>query len=197
MALVLASGSAIRAELLARAGVEIVRDPADIDEASIKDAFRAKGEDPAVCAAALAAAKADPVSRRRSGALVVGADQLLVCGDAWFDKPADRGAARDQLLALRGRMHELVTAVCVARDGAVLWRHLDRPRLTMRRFSDEFLDEYLERAGTSVLASVGAYQLEALGAQLFERIEGDYFAILGLPLLPLLAFLRRENVLPT
>jgi septum formation protein len=118
---------------------------------------------------------------------------MLVCGDVWFDKPPDLDHARAQLMALRSRTHELVTAVVVFRNGEVLWHHVARARLTMRNFSDAFLDDYLSAAGDSVLASVGAYQLEKLGAHLFARIEGDYFTILGLPLLPLLEFLRVQE----
>ncbi|MBX6370408.1 MAG: Maf family protein [Rhodospirillales bacterium] len=191
--LVLASASPARASLLENAGFRVTRVPAAIDEAEVKAAFRREGADAAICAVALATAKAERVSRRHSGALVVGADQLLVCGDAWFDKPPDLDHARAQLRALRGRTHELVTAVVVFRDGHDLWHHVARPRLTMRSFSDTFLDEYLAAAGPDVLGSVGAYQLEKLGAHLFARVEGDYFSILGLPLLPLLDFLRAQQ----
>jgi septum formation protein len=120
---------------------------------------------------------------------------MLVCDGAWFDKPADAQEARGQLLALRGRRHELVSAVCVMRDGETLWHRVERPALTMRAFSEAFLDDYLARAGSDVLGSVGAYRLEKIGIQLFQRIEGDYFAILGLPLLPLLEFLREHGVI--
>lgn len=191
--LVLASASPARASILENAGFRVTRAPAAIDEAAVKEAFRREGADAASCAVALATAKAERVSRRHSGALVVGADQLLVCGDVWFDKPPDLDHARAQLTALRGRTHELVTAVVVFRDGQDLWHHVARPRLTMRSFSDTFLDEYLAAAGPDVLGSVGAYQLEKLGAHLFARVEGDYFSILGLPLLPLLDFLRAQQ----
>jgi septum formation protein len=191
--LVLASASPARANLLENAGVKVTRVPAAIDEAEVKEAFRREGADAATCAVALATAKAERVSRRHRGAFVVGADQMLVCGDVWFDKPPDLDHARAQLIALRGRTHELVTAVVVFRDGADLWHHVARAHLTMRQFSDAFLDAYLAAAGESVLGSVGAYQLERLGAHLFTRIEGDYFTILGLPLLPLLDFLRAQQ----
>lgn len=191
--LVLASASPARASLLENAGFRVTRVPAAIDEAEVKAAFRREGADAATCAVALATAKAERVSRRHPGALVVGADQLLVCGDVWFDKPPDLDHARAQLKALRGRTHELVTAVVVFRDGHDLWHHVARPRLTMHSFSDTFLDEYLAAAGPDVLGSVGAYQLEKLGAHLFARVEGDYFSILGLPLLPLLDFLRAQQ----
>jgi septum formation protein len=188
--LVLASGSAIRADLLRRAGVDFAVETAAVDEAAIKQSFHAERLPAADCAVALAEAKASRVSRRHPGALVIGADQMLVCDGAWYDKPRDRAAARDELRSLRGKRHELVGAVCVVRDGERLWHVVERSVLTMRRFSDSFLDAYLDAAGNTVLASVGAYQLEGLGVQLFERVEGDFFAILGLPLLPLLAFLR-------
>jgi septum formation protein len=192
-ALVLASASPARAAILENAGFRVTRAPAAVDEAEVKEAFRREGADPATCAVALATTKAERVSHRHRGALVVGADQMLVCGEVWFDKPADLGHARAQLIALRGRTHELVTAVVAFRDGADLWHHVGRARLTMRVFSDAFLDEYLAAAREGVLGSVGAYQLEGLGAHLFSRIEGDYFTILGLPLLPLLDFLRGQR----
>ena len=191
---VLASASAIRAELLTRAGVVVIRDAAGVDEAEVKRSFQREGLDAARCAEALAAAKATRVAGRHIGALVIGADQILDCAGTWFDKPSDRADARAQLAALRGKRHELATAVVVAQNGAVLWRHVERPRLAMREFSDRFLDDYLETLGDDVLTAVGAYQIESRGAQLFARIDGDYFAILGLPLLPLLDFLRGHGV---
>ena len=191
---VLASASAARARLLEQTGIEVLREPAGIDESAIKGAFRGQGLDAGQCAAALAEAKAVRVSARRPGALVIGGDQLLVREERWFDKPASRTEAREHLLALRGRRHELVTAACVARDGAVVWRVVDRPFLFMRDFSEPFLDAYLAAVGDDVLSTVGAYRLEGAGAQLFARIEGDYFSVLGLPLLPLLEFLRSQGV---
>ena len=135
------------------------------------------------------------VSARHTGALVVGADQILDSGGYWFEKPADAEAARAQLKALRGKRHTLVSAAAVVRNGSVVWRATDRAHLTMRDFSDEFLDAYIVTAGAELLQSVGAYRLEGLGAQLFERVEGDFFTILGLPLLPLLGFLRGHGAL--
>jgi septum formation protein len=191
---VLASASAARAALLERAGLAVLREPAGIDESAIKAAFRGEGRDAGQCAAALAEAKALRVSARRPGALVIAGDQLLVRDERWFDKPASRAEAREHLLALRGRRHELVTAACVARDGALLWHIVERPFLFMREFSDAFLDAYLAALGDDVLSTVGAYRLEGPGAQLFARLEGDYFSVLGLPLLPLLEFLRGHGV---
>lgn len=164
-----------------------------VDEEAAKASLRAEGLRPRDQADALAEVKALSVSRARSD-LVIGADQMLAVGDEVFDKPKDAAEARQHLLRLRGKSHELITAAVIAREGAVIWRHIDTPKLTMRAFSNAFLDDYLERAGDRVLRSVGAYQLEALGAQLFDRIEGDYFSVLGLPLLPLLAFLRQHGM---
>jgi septum formation protein len=192
--LILASASAARGALLRNAGIAFMAAAAAIDEDEIKAAFRAERLAAAECAAALAEAKALRVARRHHGALVIGADQMLVCDGAWFDKPEDRAAARAQLVALRGKRHELLSAICVARDGERLWHFVDRSALVMRDFSDEFLDAYLDAAGADVLGSVGAYRLEAIGVQLFARIEGGYFAILGLPLLPLLDFLRGHGI---
>ena len=196
-ALVLASSSATRASMLEAAGFSLTRDPPGVDEDAVKAAFRAEGADAAVCATALAEAKAERISRRRKGALVVGADQMLECNGVWFDKPPDRDHARAQLIALRGKAHTLVTAACVFRDGQNLWHVVERARLTMRPFSDAFLDRYLGAVGDDVLGSVGAYRLEGLGAHLFSRVEGDFFTILGLPLIPLLEFLRGRGAAPT
>ena len=186
----LASGSPARARLLAAAGLQFRVDPAAIDEESLKQECRSRREGAIECALALAEAKARRVAHGCDRAVVIGADQILVCGDQWFDKPAHLGAARRQLEILRGRTHELITAVCVFQGASRLWHTVSRPRLTMRDFSNGFLDDYLAVEGAAVLNSVGAYRLEGMGVQLFERVEGDYFAILGLPLLELLAFLR-------
>jgi septum formation protein len=194
---VLASASAIRATLLRQAGIPVEIAPAAIDESALKQSMRAERAGAADCAAALAAEKARLVSDRHVGALVIGADQMLECDGVWFDKPADRRQAAANLRALRGKTHELVAAVTVLRDGASLWQHVGRARLTMRPFTDGFIDSYLDAVGDTVQQSVGAYQLEGLGVQLFSHIDGDHFTILGLPLLPLLDFLRRQWVVPS
>jgi septum formation protein len=177
--------------MLSAAGVVAQALPADVDEAAVKRDMMSAG--PEAVAVALARAKARVVSARMPGALVIGADQMLECDGRWFDKPVDRSAARRQLLELRGRQHRLICAVAVVLDGDVLWECRDEARLAVRDFSDAFLETYLDAAGPAVQASVGAYQLEGLGAQLFDSVDGDFFTILGLPLLPLLAFLRREG----
>lgn len=192
--LVLASGSRTRAAMLEQAGVSAVLDRPLVDEDEVKAAGRAEGVSADIVAEALAELKAQRITRRHPGALVVGADQMLECEGRWFDKPADRAAARAQLLDLRGKTHRLVSCAVVVRDGERMWHRIDSARLTMRNFSEAFLDEYLDRVGDDVLHSVGAYQLEGLGAQLFHRVEGDFFTILGLPLLPLLGFLRVHGV---
>ena len=181
--------------MLRRAGVTCAIDPAHLDEDEVKRAMRASGATAAELAEKLAELKAGKISPRHSGALVIGADQVLDCQGRWFDKPIDRAAARAQLLDLRGKPHELLSSVCVLRDGQRLWHHVGRARLTIRPFSESFVDGYLDQAGPAVLQSVGAYQLEGLGAQLFSQVEGDYFTILGLPLLPLLDFLRDQGVM--
>ena len=193
--LILASSSAARQRLLADAGLEFIVEPARIDEASIKARFTADGRSASDCALALAEAKARQIAADYPWGLVIGADQILVCGDAWFDKPASLADARCQLQALRGRTHQLVTAACVVREHALIWQEETSAKLTMREFSDTFLDAYLALEGTAVLGSVGAYRLEARGIQLFAQVEGDYFAILGLPLVELLGFLRERGAL--
>ena len=191
--LVLASQSAARAALLDAAELRFEARPARVDEAAVKQACRAEGADAAETALTLAALKAQRI--RDPHVLVIGADQILVCGDAWFDKPADLGGARDQLRTLRGRTHRLVTAVVCLRDGQEVWRHVAEPRLRMRGFSDAFLEHYLAAEGETILSCVGAYRLEGLGVHLFDDVQGEHAAILGLPLLPLLGFLRQHGVL--
>ena len=194
-ALILATASSARRAVLAAAGLRFTAEAAAVDEAAIKESARAEGIAPGEAAMLLAEAKAQRLARRHPEALVIGADQMLVCEGRWFDKPPDMAAARAQLLALRGRPHELMTAMVCWRGGQRVWQHLARPRLTMRDFSEEFLDAYLAAEGEAVLGSVGAYRLEGLGVQLFDAVEGEHSAILGLPLLPLLGFLRQHGVL--
>jgi septum formation protein len=193
--IILATASAARRAVLAAAGIDFTAQPAAVDEAAIKESAQAEGLAPAEAAMLLAEAKAQRIARREPEAVVIGADQMLICEGRWFDKPPDMAAARDHLLALRGKPHELVTAVVCWRHGERVWQHLARPRLTMRGFSDEFLDAYLAAEGEAVLGSVGAYRLEGLGVQLFSAVEGEHSAILGLPLVPLLGFLRGHGVL--
>lgn len=194
--LVLASASATRARLLRRAGVSFRQDPARIDETAVKAGLRQAGADALTAALELARIKAATVARHHPGRLVLGADQLLECEGAWYDKPVSRAAARGQLLTLSGRRHHLATAVVLLRDGAPSWSHAEAPELTMRRLSPALVEAYLDAAGAAALDSVGAYQIEGLGAQLIESLSGDVFAVLGLPMLSLLAALRREGVLP-
>ena len=191
---VLASASRARAQILRRTGVSCVLDAAAVDEEGIRRAMAADGAPVGAVAETLAELKAQRVSRHHPGALVIGADQMLECAGMWFEKPVDSDQARAQLVALRGRDHELVSCVCVVQDKQRLWHHLGRAKLTMRPFTDEFLDAYLAAVGPSALECVGSYRLEGRGAQLFSKIEGDYFTILGLPLLPLLEFLRSHGV---
>jgi len=191
--LVLASRSAARRAMLQAAGIPIEIVAADIDERGIES--RAAPPNAHEAAQLLAREKAKAITAKLPGRFVIGADQTLALGRARFTKPADRATAYEQLRTLSGRTHELHSAVAVGRDGRIIFSHVDVAKLSMRALSDRFLDNYLDTAGSTVLHSVGGYQLEKLGAHLFERIEGDYFTILGLPLLPLLTFLRREGCL--
>lgn len=192
---VLASASPARARVLTSAGVPHQIEAAAVDEAPVKVSLRGEGADPLAVAETLAELKAQRVSNRHPAALVIGADQILVCNDVWFDKPQDMRQAADHLKALRGRTHHLATAICIVEAGRRIWHHRENPALTMRSFDEAFIEHYLERVGSAALESVGAYQLEGLGAQLFTRIDGEFFSILGLPLLPLMAFLRDRGVL--
>jgi septum formation protein len=192
-ALILASKSEARCAMLVAAGLPVEIEPAAIDERAVE---RSAGtEDPQKVAILLAREKARAVASRHPGRCVVGADQTLALGSRRFSKPVDRAGARDQLAMLRGHTHALHSGVALVRDDKVLFEHGEVARLTMRDFSDSFLDAYLDAAGTSVTTSVGAYQLEKIGVQLFSRIEGDHFTILGLPLLALLAALREQGLL--
>ncbi|MBO9427650.1 Maf-like protein [Labrenzia sp. R4_1] len=195
MALVLASGSKIRAELMRNAGLTIDVDPANVDERAVEAPLLEAGFPPEDLASVLAEAKANDVSARRPGDLVIGADQILAFEGERRTKPDDMEAARRQLLAFSGKTHELLSAVVISKGGEAIWRHVSTARLTMRTLSPAFVGHYLAEAGDDVLSSVGAYQLEGLGLQLFEKIDGDYFTILGLPMLPLLAQLRELGVI--
>ena len=189
--LVLASKSAIRHALLRDAGVPVEVQPADIDERTIEQ--RSPARDAGELAALLAQEKARTIAARLPGRLVLGADQTLALGERRFSKPDDRAGARAQLKALRGRTHELHTAVALVRESTIVFEHREVARLTMRAFSDSFLESYLDAVGAAVTASVGGYQLERIGIQLFERIEGEHFVILGLPLVALLQYLRQAG----
>jgi septum formation protein len=191
--LVLASRSESRHAILQAAGIPHEVAHADIDERLIEQ--RAGTCDVALVAELLAREKALVVSARRPGVLVLGADQTLALGERRFSKPTDRVSAREQLLLLRNRTHELHSAIAIARDDTVLFEHREVARLTMRRFSETFLEAYLDAVGSAAAGSIGGYQLERIGIQLFERVAGDHFVILGLPLLALLQFFRRNGAL--
>lgn len=195
--IVLASASEVRAQVLKNAGLEFEIDPADVDEGRIKEELVTEKASPRDVALTLAKAKAVTVSQRQPNAWVIGADQVLVSDNMIFDKPANPREAASHLCRFRGRSHDLISAVCVARENEPEWHHTESVTLHVRDFSDRFLDSYLSSAGDSVLASVGAYRLEEMGAQLFTHIDGDYFAVLGLPLLPLLTFLRGQGAIET
>ena len=192
--LVLASSSALRRKLLDNAGLNYICDPAAVDEQEVKDALLKEMATSTRVSETLAELKARRVAARHPGCIVVGADQVLECEGVQYDKPLNIERARADLLALRGKVHTLVTSAVVVRDGHRLWHHIDSSMLTMRQFGDGFLNRYLEQTSESVCESVGAYKIEERGIQLFEKIEGDYFSILGLPLLPLINFLRKHEV---
>ena len=189
--LVLASKSDVRGKILAAAGLRFEIRPSRIDERAVES--RSGAADAAAIARLLAHAKAAAVATSLRGRLVLGADQTLARGSKRFGKPANRSEAAEQLRALRGRTHELHSALALVRDNEVVFSCVDTARLVMRDFSDRFLSDYLEMAGEAATTSVGGYQLEGIGIHLFERVDGDFFTVLGLPLLPLLAFLRQNN----
>jgi septum formation protein len=193
--LILASASTARRAVLEAAGLRFEAIAAAVDEAAIKESARAEGYPAADAAMMLAEAKARRIAARRPEALVIGCDQMLVLEDRWFDKPESIEDARRHLEALRGKTHQLVTAVLCWRGGQRIWQHVATPRLTMRPVSDAFLDAYLALEGDQVTTTVGAYRLEGPGIHLFDKVEGEHAAILGLPLLPLLGFLRQHGAL--
>lgn len=195
MTLILASASTSRAAMLREAGLDFEMRPARVDEEEIKLSLKSDGVSLRDTATALAELKAHRVSSAEPQDFIIAADSMVACDGRWYDKPTDVNEAREHLQALRGKTHDLVSAVALARGGSVIWRHAESARLTMRDFSDAFLDAYLTQAGEGILSCVGCYQLEGLGAQLFSRIQGDHFTILGLPLLPLLDILRENKVL--
>ncbi len=192
MRLILASGSPARRAMLRQAGVACEAIPSAVDEAALKQGFTGPPEELAL---ALARAKAASVALVHGPALVIGADQILRCGEENFDKPRDLLDASRQLYALRGRTHRLITAVCVMRGAEMLWSDVAQARLTMREFGSAFIEAYVRQEGEVICGCVGAYRLEGLGAQLFSGVDGDFFTILGLNLLPLLGFLRDAGAL--
>ena len=193
--LVLASASPFRRRMLEQAGLAFEVHAADADEGAIKHTMLRAGSTPSAIAEALAVAKAEAVSARRPQALTIGADQVLSLDGELFNKPASVAEAREQLLRLRGKSHQLLTATALATGGKAVWQHVESASLHMRSFSDAYLTTYLRGMGERVLATVGAYEIEGPGVQLFERIEGDTFTIIGLPLLPLLAELRARGAI--
>lgn len=190
--IVLASTSRARTQMLTDAGVEHLCDPANMNEAVVKNGWTGR---PEALARELARTKALTVSARHPGALVIGADQILALGGNVVDKPGSADKVRDQLDRLSGREHRLISAVAVAKGPDIVWDLVDTAHMHMRQFSDAFIDDYVARVGEEVASSAGAYHLENLGAQLFDRVEGDFFTVLGLPLIPLLNFLRTEGAL--
>lgn len=192
--IILASGSKIRATILQNAGVKFRVQTSRVDEDAFKDSMRAEGLSPMDQADYLAQMKSEKVSSQTSG-LVLGADQMLSLEGRGFDKPKSREEAFERLKEFSGKTHHLECAAVISENGEAVWRYIARPKLTMRRLSDEFITSYLDQIGDAAFESVGAYQLEGLGVQLFSSIEGDYFSILGLPLLQILDYLRERSVI--
>lgn len=188
--IVLATASQARIAILGNAGIEFAAKSANIDERAVEAPLAASGASPAKIAMALAEAKAMAVGNKEEDAFVIGADQTLSADGERWNKPGSLNQAREQLMTLSGRMHELCSAIAIVRAHEVIWRHSEIAQMTMRDLTGEFIDQYLAEVGEAALSSVGAYQVEGRGIQLFEHIDGDYFTILGLPLLPLLAILR-------
>lgn len=192
--IILASQSQARSAILRNAGVQFTIQPAYIDERAVKLSAKEKQLSVEQCTQDLAIAKAMKISERFSDAYVIGADQIMICENRWFDKAESLVGAKQQLGFLRGKTHTLITAACVVKANVVLWQALSNPQLKMRRFSDEFIDDYLDKLGDEVLRSVGCYQLEGMGIQLFDEVDGDMFSIMGLPIIHLLHFLRAESL---
>ncbi len=193
--LILASSSKARHAMLTNAGIECEAVASMIDEDGYKQAMKAEGASAAEAAETLAEMKALRMYRQQPDAIVIAADQMLECNGIWFDKPMDRDNTRAQLLALRGKSHKLVSAAVIYKEGSRIWGTIDTAHLTVRNFTDEWLEDYLDAAGEDIYRCVGGYQLEGFGAQLFTEIRGDYFTVLGMPLLPLIGFLRDHGVL--
>jgi septum formation protein len=193
--LILASGSESRRRLLQAAGLQFAALAAQLDEGPIKQAARQAGVSAGEAALQLARRKAETVARDHPEALVIGCDQILQCEDRWFDKAVNLRELRTQLQELVGREHRLMTATVCWAGGGLAWQHLEQPRLRMRAFGSRFIDEYLAAEGAALFGCVGGYRLEGLGIHLFAEVDGDYSAILGLPLIPLLRFLRERRIL--
>ncbi|WP_417812011.1 Maf family protein [Thalassospira alkalitolerans] len=193
--LILASSSKARFTMLKNAGVDCEAIASMIDEEGYKQSMKAEGANAAEAAETLAEMKALRMYRQQPDGIVIAADQMLECNCIWFDKPRDRDNTRAQLLALRGKTHQLVSAAVVYKEGSRIWGKIDTAHLTMRNFTEEWLDDYLDACGDEIYNCVGGYQLEGLGAQLFTEVRGDFFTVLGLPLLPLIGFLRDHGIL--
>ena len=193
--LILPSSSKPRHAMLKNAGVDCDAIASMIDEEGYKQSMKAEGANAAQAAETLAEMKALRMYRQQPDGIVIAADQMLECNGIWFDKPKDRDNTRAQLLALRGKTHQLVSAAVIYKEGSRIWGTIDTAHLTMRNFTEEWLDWYLDAAGEDIFDCVGGYQLEGIGAQLFTEVRGDYFTVLGLPLLPLIGFLRDHGVL--
>lgn len=194
-ALILASKSASRRAMLEKAGVPFIAAASAVDEDAIKNQSKSAGKSVEETALALARAKAEKIGAGFKDALILGADQMLECESRWFDKARDVNEAKEQLRFLSGKTHRLVTAAVLLKDGAMIWKHVSEARMAMRPLSENFIEDYCARLGEELLTSVGCYALEGLGSQLFGSVEGDFFGILGLPLLPLLQALRAEGIL--
>ncbi|RCK40834.1 Maf family protein [Thalassospira xiamenensis] len=193
--LILASSSKARHSMLRNSGVDCEAIASMIDEDGYKQSMKAEGASAAEAAETLAEMKALRMYRQQPDGIVIAADQMLECNGIWFDKPRDRDNTRAQLLALRGKTHQLVSAAVIYKEGSRIWGTIDTAHLTMRNFTDEWLEDYLDAAGNDIYDCVGGYQLEGIGAQLFSEVRGDYFTVLGLPLLPLIGFLRDHGIL--